>query len=289
MTPALWGLTAALCWGTTEYVARLSGRGVGPTNSLLGMFIASSIVVSLWVWINGSPLIWVVDGVHWLILTGVGFAAGLLLLFASLTRGPVSVASPVVASYPAFIVLGALGLGIIPTLIQGVAIVVVLAGVWVVARFAHPDETADGSAAVDKRVWPTVALGIASAALFALGVMAGRQAAEIYGELQSLWLNRLVALVCLTLFMLVTRTSVRLPMQWWPPFVAMGVLDALGVITIFLGTAGEGAAVAAAASAPATVVTTILAATFLRERVPLIQWSGIGAVVAGAVGLAFYG
>jgi len=289
MTPALWGFTAALCWGTTEYVARLSGRGIGPTNSLLGMFIASSIVVSLWMWIDGSPLIWVAEGAHWLLLTGVGFAAGLLLLFASLTRGPVSVASPVVASYPVFIVLGALGLGIIPTLTQGIAIVVVLGGVWVVARYAHPEEAGDGSTDADKRIWPTVALGIASAVLFAVGVMAGRQAAEIYGELQSLWLNRLVALSCLVLFMLVTRTAVRLPKQWWPAFIAMGVLDALGVITIFLGTAGEGAAVAAAASAPATVVTTILAAVFLHERVPLIQWSGIGAVVAGAAGLAFYG
>ena len=289
MTPALWGFSAALCWGTTEYVARLAGRGIGPVNSLLGMFIASSIVVSLWLWIDGVAIVWVADGIHWLVLTGVGFAAGLLLLFASLTRGPVSVASPVVASYPAFIVIGALMLGIIPTLSQGTAIAVILIGVAVVSRFAHPDEGHVDSTPVDKRLWPTVALGLASAVVFAVGVMAGRQAAEVYGELQALWSNRLVALISICLFMLVTRTRIDLPKRWWPALIAMGVLDALGVFSILLGTAGEGAAVAAAASAPATVVTTALATIFLRERVPPIQWLGIAAVVAGAGSLAYYG
>ena len=125
--------------------------------------------------------------------------------------------------------------------------------------------------------------------MFAIGVIAGRQAAEVYGELQSLLLNRLVALVCLALFMAVTRTAVELPRRWWPAFIAMGVLDAFGVIAIFFGTAGDGAPIAAAASAPSTVVTTILAATLLHERVPVIQWLGSGAVVIGAGGLAYYG
>ncbi|MDA0261922.1 MAG: DMT family transporter [Proteobacteria bacterium] len=289
MTPALWGFAAALCWGTTEYVARVSGRGIGPTNSLLGTLVVSSIAVTLWIWIDGSPLVWRADGIHWLILTGIGFAAGLLLLFASLTRGPVSVASPVVSSYPAFVVVGALALGIIPTLLQTATIVAILIGVLIVAGNAHPEENGDHAAAADRRVWPTVALGVASAVVFELGVIAGRQAAEIYGELQALWLNRLVALSSLALFMLVTRTRVGLPRRWRPAFAAMGALDTLGVLAILLGTAGEGAAVAAAASAPVAVVTTLLAATLLRERVPMIQWFGIAVVVAGAGALAYYG
>ena len=289
MTPALWGLAAALCWGTTEFVARLSGRGVGPANTLLGMLLVSSVIVSLWMWIEGSPIVWTTTGFHWLLLTGICFAAGLLLLFASLTRGPVSVASPVVASYPAFIVVGALILGIIPTIIQSVAIVAILVGVWIVARYAHPEESDHDAVATDFRVWPTVALGVASAIIFALGVIAGRQASEIYGELQALWFNRLVALISLALYMLIVRTGVDLPRRWWLAFAAMGMLDTLGVLAIFIGTAGEGAAVAAATSAPVTVVTVVLAAIVLHERVPVIQWFGIAVVVAGAGSLGYFG
>ena len=286
MTPALWGVAAAACWGTVEFVARLSGRSIGPTNTLLGMLIVATAAVSLWVWIDGTPLIWSTAGLHWLIATGVFFAGGLLLLFASVTRGPIAVASPVVSSYPVFIVVGALILGIIPSLIQSIAIVAILAGVWIVAHFAHPEDRADGK---DFRVWPTVALGLASAVIFAAGVMAGRQASEVYGELQALWFNRLFALLSLLLYMVVARTAVDLPRRWWLPLAAMGLLDTLGIFAIFIGTAGEGAPVAAATSAPVTVITVVLAAIFLRERIPLIQWAGIAIVVAGAVTLGYYG
>ena len=289
MTPALWGLVAAGCWGTTEFVARLSGRGIGPANTLLGMLVVAMAIVSLWVWIDGAAFSWTAAGLHWLVATGVGFAGGLLLLFASLTRGPVAVASPVVSSYPAFIVIGALALGIVPTPVQGISIVAILVGVAVVARYAHPEEPREDGAGADRRIWPTVALGVASAAVFALGVMAGREASAIYGELQALWFNRLFALLSLAAYMLIVRTPVDLPRRWWPALAAMGLLDTLGVMAIFIGTAGEGAAVAAATSAPVTVVTVVLAAIFLRERVPPIQWGGIAIVVAGAATLGYHG
>lgn len=289
MTPALWGLVAAGCWGTTEFVARLSGRGIGPANTLLGMLVVAMAIVSLWVWIDGAAFSWTAAGLHWLVATGVGFAGGLLLLFASLTRGPVAVASPVVSSYPAFIVIGALALGIVPTPVQAAAIVAILVGVAVVARYAHPEEPGEDGAGADRRIWPTVALGVASAAVFAMGIMAGREASAIYGELHALWFNRLFALLSLAAYMLIVRTSVDLPQRWWPALAAMGLLDTLGVMAIFIGTAGEGAAVAAATSAPVTVVTVVLAAIFLRERVPPIQWCGIAIVVAGAATLGYHG
>ena len=289
MTPALWGLAAAACWGTTEFVARLSGRGIGPANTLLGMLVVAMAIVSLWVWIDGAAFSWTAAGLHWLVATGVGFAGGLLLLFASLTRGPVAVASPVVSSYPAFIVIGALALGIVPTPVQGIAIAAILVGVAVVARYAHPEEPDEDGAGADRRIWPTVALGVASAAVFAMGIMAGREASAIYGELQALWFNRLFALLSLAAYMLIVRTRVDLPRRWWPALAAMGLLDTLGVMAIFIGTAGEGAAVAAATSAPVTVVTVVLAAIFLRERVPPIQWCGIAIVVAGAAALGYHG
>ena len=289
MTPALWGLAAAACWGTTEFVARLSGRGIGPANTLLGMLVVAMAIVSLWVWIDGAAFSWTAAGLHWLVATGVGFAGGLLLLFASLTRGPVAVASPVVSSYPAFIVIGALALGIVPTPVQGIAIVAILVGVAVVARYAHPEEPGEDGAGADRRIWPTVALGVASAVVFAMGIMAGREASAIYGELQALWFNRLFALLSLAAYMLIVRTRVDLPRRWWPALAAMGLLDTLGVMAIFIGTAGEGAAVAAATSAPVTVVTVVLAAIFLRERVPPIQWCGIAIVVAGAAALGYHG
>ena len=54
------------------------------------------------------------------------------------------------------------------------------------------------------------------------------------------------------------------------------------------GTVGHGAPLAAVTSAAFTVVTVLLAWTFLRERIGARRWVGVGLVVAGAAVLAYY-
>ena len=67
------------------------------------------------------------------------------------------------------------------------------------------------------------------------------------------------------------------------------MLISVGFLLIFIGAAGEGAALAAVAAAPAAVVTALLARAFLREPIPAVQWMGIAVVIIGVAVLGYFG
>ena len=137
MNPALWGLASALAFGVNDLVIRVSGREVGTGTAAFGAFIAGAAALGLWLWVTGTPLVWSLDGIVPLVATGVGLAAATLVLVGSLSRGPVSVVAPILHAYPAFIVIWALFLGIVPTAVQWAAMAAVMIGVWIVARTSH--------------------------------------------------------------------------------------------------------------------------------------------------------
>ena len=142
MNQALWGTLTALGWGTADFAARFSSRALGHTNSLLGMLVVGSVVLTLWVAFTGTPLVWTWSGLWLLAVTGVGVMAATLLLYHGLARGPVTVVAPIVGGYPALVVVIALILGSRPTPVQWAAMAAIMAGVIVVSRFAPAaDET----------------------------------------------------------------------------------------------------------------------------------------------------
>ena len=114
-----------------------------------------------------------------------------------------------------------------------------------------------------------------------------REAVPIYGALQVTWVGRGISLIVLIGFMMVTHTQVNMPVRWWPAVIAQGVLDTGGMIAIFEGSVGDGAPLASVGAAPVSIIVVILARVFLRERIPPIQWAGIGLVVAAGAGLAY--
>ena len=284
MNPLFWGFASAACWGTSNFAARLSGRAIGPLNSLMAMTLIGALVMSLWLWLREAPLIWDPAGLYWLVLIGISNAVGMLSLYAGLSRGPVSIASPVVASSPAFVVAGGLLLGIVPTPVQLIGMAGIMTGVWIVARSGHRES---GLRAGESGVALTVVYALGAAILFACSLFMAREAVPIYGALQVVWVGRGLSLVILIGFMLATRTRVDMPMRWWPALVAQGILDTVGMIAIFEGSVGDGAPLASVGAAPVSIIVVILARVFLRERIPPIQWFGIGLVVIAGAGLAY--
>ena len=287
MNPFFWGLSSALGWGTADFVARLSGRAVGPISSVFGMLLTGSLLLTLWIVFSGTQLIWVSDGYVWVGLAGLATAAGTWLLYASLSRGPVSVASPAVATFPVFIVLFGLVLGIVPKAEEWAGMVIIMIGVWVVARASHGE--VDQTVAGRGGIWLTVVYGIGCSAVMASALLFGREATVHYGEVQTTWLIRLCAFGALVVYMIAMRVRLTLPWRWWPAVSSQGGLDTLGWITFLIGGVGAGAPLTAVGAAPLTVVTVLLAGIFLREPIPLPQWIGILMVVAGGGVLAYFG
>ena len=100
MNPVAWGILTALSWGSADFVARLTGRAIGPAHALLGMMLFGSLALSLWVALTRPPLVWATQGLPWLIAASLGILAGTLLFYAALARGPVAVAAPLTSRAP---------------------------------------------------------------------------------------------------------------------------------------------------------------------------------------------
>lgn len=289
MSPALWGGLCALSLGTADFIARFSSRAVGAASALFGVLCVGSVILSIYVPAAGTPLVWAGDGLWLLALHGVATTVTTLLLYIGLARGPVSVVAPIVASYPAFVLAIAFALGARPSTIQWLAIAGTMVGVLVVAAAARHGDPGDAGGPASRRAL-TVTIAIAFAAALACAVLfaAGQAAVPTYGELQTLWAGRLIALATLILLFLVQRRRPTLPLRVWPMVAAQGVLDAAGYLFLFAGSAGPDAEIATVASSTFAAVTTLLARFILREAVSVLQWGGIALVLVSVGVLSAY-
>jgi drug/metabolite transporter (DMT)-like permease len=284
MNPAAWGGLCALSWGAADFVARFTGRGVGVLAALFGVLCAGSVILSLWVWLGGVALIWPAGALWLLGANGVAVVLATLLLYAGLARGPISVVSPIVGSYPAIVLAYAVAAGTRPSPMQWLAMAATMAGVVMVARLAPP-EAGDGS--TDRTALRrTVLVSLASAVGFAVALITVQRAVPVFGNLQTLWAGRLVSLAMLLLLFAARRRAETPPLRWWPLVGAQGLLDAGGYAFLYEGSAGDGSELAAVASSAFGAVTTVLACAFLRERIGLAQGAGIVLIFAGVAVLS---
>ncbi len=287
---AFFGASTAALWGVSDVVARFSGRSAGVLVTTLAMLVVGSVLLVTYTLAAAEPIDWRPDGFWLIALSGAGTAFGTLLIFSALTRGPVSLASPTVASYPAITVPLSVALGARPDLIHWLAMVATMIGVWLVARavrgkaeIALPDYERGN-------VRRTLILSIGSAVLFAVAILAADLAVERYGWLQTLIGSRLIGVVILIATMLARRVPIQpIPARAWPLLLILGVLDTSGHALLYIGLSLPNGEFAVVASAAYTGVTTLIARLFLREPVSSTQWLGIGAIIAGVAALSWFG
>jgi drug/metabolite transporter (DMT)-like permease len=287
MSPALWGGLCALSLGGADFIARFSSRAVGAASALLGMLLVGGAILSVHVLASGAPLVWAGEGLWLLALHGVALTVTTLLLYIALARGPVSIVAPIVASYPAFVLALAVALGARPSLVQWAAIAGTMLGVLVVAASAGHFDT-ERSATSRRYLTGTIAIAFSAALACSVLFAAGQAAVPTYGELQTLWVGRLVGLATILLLFAAQRRRPALPLRVWPMVAAQGVLDAAGYLFLFAGSTGEGAEIAAVTSSTFGAVTTLLARFILREAVSLRQWLGIALVFVSVAVLSAY-
>lgn len=286
MNPALWGSLSALSLGGADFIARFTSRGCGAASALFAMLLVGSLLLSGWIWLTGVPL--VLDPAGWwlLALNGLATTVMTLLLYMGLARGPVSIVAPIVASYPALVVALAVVLGARPSAIQWAAMATTVAGVMVVATSAGKFEKPGVTSRRDLRV--TVLIALSASLAYAVLVSAGQAAVPIYGDLQTLYLGRLISFAAICLVFLVRRTAPTVPRAFWPVVAAQGLLDAAGYLFLFAGSGGEGAEIAAVTGSTFGVVVTLLARIVLREAIGLVQWFGVALVFVGVAVLTAY-
>lgn len=284
MNPALWGLLCAVSWGSADFIARFTGRALGLITALFGIFGFGVVVLGIVLWIRGTPLVWDPAGLGLVLMYGVGVMAATLFLYWGLARGPVTVVSPLVSTYPALNVAVAVLLGSRPTILQLAAMAAVMAGTIVVARAARSFEGTGNIARSHLR--RTIVIALVASLCFAFAMAGAQYATPYYGELQTVWMGRVIGLVlCLGVF-LVRRQGPNLPLRWWPLVGLQGFLDGLAYIALSAGSSVEGGEIAIVVGSGFGAFTVLLARIFLREAMTLPQWAGVVMIIGGVAVLS---
>jgi drug/metabolite transporter (DMT)-like permease len=284
---ALWGIASALGWGGADFIARFTGRKLGPTVALFGILLVgvaalTAAVLAIDLPPRGTTLGWALA-----IFSGAATLVAMLLLYDGLARGPVTIVAPIVGAYPVLNIAFSLARGARPELLQWAAMAAVLAGVAIVARSAgHFEQTAGLSRADIRR---SVAAALGGAVGFGLALGSAQETIPVFGELQTVWLGRIVSFVLLTALLAARRQAPRIPGPWWPLIALQGIMDVGAYVALLFAGHGPGSEIAVVVSSSFSVVTVLLARIFLREAMSLPQWLGVASIVGGVAALAAIG
>lgn len=278
MNQIVWGMLSAFSLGTADFLAGLSSRSLGFHRVLFWVFVISSVCLTGYMALNGRPMeISLSD--QWLIVVfGLLNTAAMLLLYAALAIGPLSLVAPIIAANPVIVVVFAFLMGSRPSGLQWTGMGFAMAGVIIVAIVVG-----DAVVGRENRSKFQQAFTLASCACFAYAalVISGQHAVPIHGELQTLWLGRVIAMITMLPVLLIAKTSPATPVRWWPVLCIQGVLDFSGVLFLLLGSHGDFTEITAVISSLFGAVTVVLARIFLKEQMSMLQWMGIVLIFIG--------
>lgn len=269
------GLFAALCWGIHDITIRYLSRSVPLMAALLCVLVVGALFQVGAITVMGEGRSITPTAIALSVGAGIGFLVASLGLYYAFERGPVKLVAPVIASYPILSISFAVMAGATVTIWQGVAVLMIVAGVGIVAALSDTG---------DKDVPPmgrTIALAALSAVGFACTFKLGQLAAGMSGELTTTLIARLTALLLLVALMAARRLT------FWPgrgalvPLVVMGLLDGAALLSVMSAADLPSPEYAAVASSTFGLLTIVLAWVFLRERMSMPQWAGCLIAFAG--------
>jgi drug/metabolite transporter (DMT)-like permease len=210
------------------------------------------------------------------LFAGVLYGLAGYALYRAFSIGPVRLVAPISGAYPGLSVAWAGSTGQPASRDQWVAVLVIVAGGgFVVGRSDVAENTqAPRAPAV---LW-SLAAGTGFAATFATGQTAAADGAEVALLLPT----RIAALITIFGLAIVLRQSLIPSFKMLPVLLLMGALDALALGMIMLAGGVAKPEFASVAASAFGLITVVLAALILRERMQLAQWASVS-VVFGAI------
>ena len=279
------GLTAAVLWAVHDLLARKLSQGTALLPILVAVMVSGCVVLLPVTIFAGGWSAMTGTAVALAALSGMSIVLAMGSLYKAFSIAPVRLVSPVVGAYPM------LSLGI--AMLQGrevtgadwLAVLAICIGVAIVALSSRSDapEGYAGSPVV-ALFWATLSM-VGFALTFALGQEAARQGAD----LPVILISRIVA-VAVSVGLLIFYRGSLVPQRG--NFMVLAIMGAIDALALGLVTAAGGipqAEYASVASSLFGVLTVLLAAWFLKERVRPVQWLGIVAVFSGIAALGLQG
>jgi len=279
------GLIAALCWGTSDFAAKISSEKIGALRTALFLQYVGGLILVLVV-AQDIPRVWQFPTATYLTL-GLGAinAAAAYSLFKGFEVGQLSIISPIASSYPALTtVLAVMLLNEQMSETRFAAILAILVGIVLVSVQRRDPKTLDR-----KRL--AVGVGYAIVAFLALGFtfFALKFVVGELGAFLPVLLVRLMSAIILT--GVVVLTPKARPRGTFPRYfvliVVIGIVDTLGNITYNLGILGGAVSVVSTISGLFSAITVLLAFVVLKERLVAHQTVGLLAILVGVSIIAY--
>ena len=269
------GLLASLGWGVGDFGGGLTSRkapvlGVLAGSQLASLFVAVPILV-----LGSEPAMTTTD-LAISVLGGAFGASGLALLYRGLAVGRMGVVAPVAAVLTATLPVG------FGFLTEGVPNVIAIAGIGFAAMsvvlVSRSPDTGD-----DRPSGILLALGAGT--IFGLFSITADFLDDrlLVGPLVVI---RVTSVLAIAAWVLLARQPWRVPRRLWPALVGVGVIDMAATGAYLSAIAIGPLAIAAILASLYPVVTTILAALVLRERITPVHAAGIAAAGLAVVLIA---
>jgi drug/metabolite transporter (DMT)-like permease len=273
----IWGLLAALGWGSADFGATVAGRRIGSFPTVIVAQAFSALAATLILLLSGESL----DGlgaVIWIVvINGVSTSSAYYMHYRALELGPMVVVSPIGASYAVVgVALAVVILDERPGLLALVGAIVTIAGVMLTST--DLPKLRAGTQGRPPGLWWAVAAAICfGVAAFTLG-----RAAQLVGWVPSLWASRAAQAICFAPLVLVRRREfVGLAAAGIGFALLTGMADLLGVVTYSIGSERGFLSIVLAASAVFPMIAVAGSVAFLGERPVPNQYVGVAVVAVG--------
>lgn len=281
----LLGLTAALAWGLTDTIATFASRRVGSLRATAGAQLTSVAVAAALMIATGTPV--PTDPAVVVTSLGCGVIAALayVAFFTALRHGPISVVSPVVATYGGLTVVLAvliLGESLGPGQVLGVAVAtigILLASIAIEAGFRSA-----------RPVGPGVAYAGVALVAFAILTVILSGPIRVAGWLPVLFLARVANAGSVLLLLGAMRLRRRpepmsaegrpLDLRAAGLVAAAGLLDVAGLIAFAIGLEVSPTWLIGITSSFGPVIAVAAGVLLFAERPRPVQWAGLGLVAA---------
>ncbi|HET7743893.1 MAG TPA: EamA family transporter [Gaiellaceae bacterium] len=276
MIAVVGGLGAAFAWATATMTATRAARLIPPTSVLAWVMLTGLVVTLPWAVVQGAPHIGS-SSAAWLLVSGAGNCAGLLLVYSALRIGKVGVVAPIVSTEGAIAAIIAVAAG--ETLAAGTVLALAVVATGTILAGTTGEPTAVGSMHGRK----AVLLACAAAVSFGVSLYATGQ---VGSELPLVWaiLPARVFGVLVIAIPLALAGRLTLTRRAAPFVVGSGLAEVVGVSSYALG-ARHGIAVSAVLASQFGAVAAIAAYLLFHERLGGPQTVGVVAIAAGVAAL----
>ena len=299
------GLSAALFWGTADFLVRYSTRIIGTYRTLFFMQFSGLACLSVYLAATGDfmRLAATISWQWWILAVLVALlnVASAFSLYRAFEVGILAIVSPIAASSSALTVLLAIISGELISRARGFGIAASLIGVALAATHFTPsadakEENASTETTRDPNTghsylrplrtgWLTRGVGWALAASVGYGIdfwLLGIYITPVFGGIMPVWIIRLTTICALAVFAMPARQSLRLPPRkalWL--VIIIGLLDTLAFLSATIGFTTDQVSVVSVLASLFSAVTVVLAWIFLREKLQWSQWLGIAIIFLG--------